>query len=678
MRTARLIGPTSGPRAVRRGQDQLWSDLDRGEPGGGAQRLRNLLLAPLRRPTVVILCTVLAASLSVLADRIGPPTVAVVLAVPPVQAASSEQHLAALRSALTDDTVVSRLTASAEETVRRTRLPFSESAPLIVVRWLDRLAVGLSDGLNALGLGLGKFVAERRRNGPAVDIDAESSSLRIVWRHPSLTLAFAEGLRDTISERFRPHREVVAAAESARWALSDSLLRQAQLKERGFGREELALEIARLGEAVAILDRAVAEAEEGETRARARLTYAVAQAESGAAWIDVPGLASELPSLAALDQGYAALLSERARLTQRFLANAPPVVRIDGEIAELKRRRWAVVEAHLRLRLDEESERRARLERARAQKRAEFVAAAAALWEWDVIEQDVASRREALQRAEERLRAAQMELGPLVALELTEPVRLEVLPFDIDLGRLVAATLAGFVLGCISAVAAAATDGRVRSLSDLAEASGALVLFELRGAGAQSDASTALVARRLADLGGSARARSLALVSVEESEECATVALAVASAMRAVLGLSVVLVEARLESPRLAERLGLASQPGLHDLLSGSAGIADALHGFPDARPWALPAGTRENGDRFGIERLPELLARLALGFEIVLVDCPPVDTAPSPLPSVAAACDLVVLVAVAGATTRARLSAASDRLASVGASVDACLLVHP
>jgi capsular exopolysaccharide synthesis family protein len=116
----------------------------------------------------------------------------------------------------------------------------------------------------------------------------------------------------------------------------------------------------------------------------------------------------------------------------------------------------------------------------------------------------------------------------------------------------------------------------------------------------------------------------------------------------------VVLVDADLRRPRVHALFGIASQPGLVDVLAGSASLADALVLLADVHLAVLPAGLppAQPAELLGSTGMRRTLEALRSRFDRVIVDVPPVI----PLADVgvlAPQCDGVLLVVRAGVTPK-------------------------
>jgi Mrp family chromosome partitioning ATPase len=106
------------------------------------------------------------------------------------------------------------------------------------------------------------------------------------------------------------------------------------------------------------------------------------------------------------------------------------------------------------------------------------------------------------------------------------------------------------------------------------------------------------------------------------------------------------LIDANLERPRVAERLGLPDGPGLCGVLAGTTKLANALQETSQPDLFALAAGERETAPRlrFVAETTRSLLRQLRQQFDLVFVDGPPCEGRPDAA-VLGAACDAVFLV---------------------------------
>lgn len=122
------------------------------------------------------------------------------------------------------------------------------------------------------------------------------------------------------------------------------------------------------------------------------------------------------------------------------------------------------------------------------------------------------------------------------------------------------------------------------------------------------------------------RPRSMVITSSIPGEGKSTTSTNLALTMAAD-GKRICLIEGDLRRPRAASYLGLEGAVGLTDVLIGRATLADALQPWgEDEQLFVLPAGpTPPNpSELLGSNAMKSLLAELALHFDLVLIDAPP------------------------------------------------------
>lgn len=129
----------------------------------------------------------------------------------------------------------------------------------------------------------------------------------------------------------------------------------------------------------------------------------------------------------------------------------------------------------------------------------------------------------------------------------------------------------------------------------------------------------------------------------------------------------VVLVDADLRRPGVANMLGLRANKGLCDIVDGRASLDDCLWRFGADELYVLPAGRVPDdlSTTLYSPRLADLLAALKQRFDFVVVDTPPV----LPLADVPTLCrdlDGAVMVVRAGTTPRELVNSAIDALYGV------------
>lgn len=160
------------------------------------------------------------------------------------------------------------------------------------------------------------------------------------------------------------------------------------------------------------------------------------------------------------------------------------------------------------------------------------------------------------------------------------------------------------------------------------------------------------------------------VTSSTAGEGKSTVALNLANAL-AEDGRRVVLVDADLRRPRLAQYLEIEGQVGLVDVLAGAADLNDALQNWGRGGQYFLPAGSipPNAAELLGSSAMAKLLVELREQFDLVVIDTPPLI--PVTDASVLARLADGALVVVRNArTTRAQFEEATGSLRSVQARV--------
>lgn len=154
----------------------------------------------------------------------------------------------------------------------------------------------------------------------------------------------------------------------------------------------------------------------------------------------------------------------------------------------------------------------------------------------------------------------------------------------------------------------------------------------------------------------------------EEGKSTTTCNLAIALAQA---GTRVLLVEADLRRPKVADYLGLVGAVGLTSVLVGSATLEDAIQTWGEERLLVLASGPvpPNPAELLGSPAMAALMQRLEGLADIVLVDAPPL----LPVTDAAllgAVCSGVLLVCRRGATRREQLARAAEALRAVDARV--------
>ena len=170
--------------------------------------------------------------------------------------------------------------------------------------------------------------------------------------------------------------------------------------------------------------------------------------------------------------------------------------------------------------------------------------------------------------------------------------------------------------------------------------------------------------------------RSIVITSSIPNEGKTTTATNLAIAL-AQTGMRVLLVEADLRRPRIAEYLGIEGAVGLTSILIGRARLADAVQTWgKDVHLNVLPSGpTPPNpSELLGSHGMAELIRELELTHDLVIVDAPPLlpvtDAA-----VLSTAVSGVLMVVRHGHTKRDQLARAVESLRAVEAAVYGAVL---
>jgi non-specific protein-tyrosine kinase len=175
--------------------------------------------------------------------------------------------------------------------------------------------------------------------------------------------------------------------------------------------------------------------------------------------------------------------------------------------------------------------------------------------------------------------------------------------------------------------------------------------------------------------GVSPRPRTLVLTSplADEGKTLTAVNLALLAASH---GLNVLLIDGDLRRGGVGKALGVRSTPGFAEMLQRRTEDGEAIRtvqgGDGDGRLDVVPAGAPSHERATGLvtlERVREIVERLATRYDLVLVDSPPINLL-ADAGIVGAAADGVLLVVRAGRTKTDDLQYAVDRLTAMRASV--------
>jgi polysaccharide biosynthesis transport protein len=144
-------------------------------------------------------------------------------------------------------------------------------------------------------------------------------------------------------------------------------------------------------------------------------------------------------------------------------------------------------------------------------------------------------------------------------------------------------------------------------------------------------------------------------------------------------GRSVLLVDLDLRRPGLHEVFRMPLRPGVGDVLVGQMAAAEAIRPSEVPGLSVLPAGQwlLHESDPCQVDALRELLAQLVGGFDLVILDTPPVLAVADAM-AVAMVSDKVLLVLRAGTTRPVSAQQAVEELSRVGAHFVGAVLADP
>lgn len=238
--------------------------------------------------------------------------------------------------------------------------------------------------------------------------------------------------------------------------------------------------------------------------------------------------------------------------------------------------------------------------------------------------------------------------------------------------------LLGLVLGLVVAIIRALLDTRVRSRQDIEQIThipvlGTVSVSSAKGAEAAGPAGNVAAMRPLVRSVQFLQAshRATLVVTSDGAQDGASVATASLGQALAAAGSSVVIVDADLRAPKIAQRFGLDCAPGLVDVLRTSATLEDAARRSGEHQLYVLPAGepTDEARDLLGGNRMTEILDVLGSRFDVVLVSAPALQSS-ADAAVLGHLADGILLVVATGATTRAALRSALGAVQFTGIEV--------
>jgi polysaccharide biosynthesis transport protein len=249
----------------------------------------------------------------------------------------------------------------------------------------------------------------------------------------------------------------------------------------------------------------------------------------------------------------------------------------------------------------------------------------------------------------------------------------------------------GLILGIATAAAAEALQRRVRSAEDAAMLAGAPVLGAVVERSSRAgDVPVAFVAPESAEAEAYRRVRT----NVQALTSQGLDSFVVASAARhdaqtefianlgivfAQAGYSVVLIDANLREPRLADVFGARSATGLTEVLTDGLSVEDVTHTWRSDLPLkVLAAGgpVPNPSELLGSDRFATAIDAVSSKADIVLLDAPPLDSA-SDAVILARAVSGAILTARLGTTRASELAYAENCFRTVGARIVGIVLLH-
>ena len=251
------------------------------------------------------------------------------------------------------------------------------------------------------------------------------------------------------------------------------------------------------------------------------------------------------------------------------------------------------------------------------------------------------------------------------------------------------AVVLGLIVGAGAAALRESLDTSVRNAETLAQATDSPVLsvipFDAKAAkspliiegSAQSTRAEAMRQLRtnLQFVNVDQPLKSLVVTSAVPGEGKSSTAINLGIAF-AEAGKRVILVDADLRRPKIAEYLGLEGAVGLTNLLAGQVAIGDALQPWGGSGLWVLPSGSvpPNPSELLASRNMADLLAALGTGFDVVIIDTPPLlpVTDAAVMSTIADGC---LLVTRYGKTTVSQTAAAAKALAAVNGKLHGCVL---
>lgn len=141
-------------------------------------------------------------------------------------------------------------------------------------------------------------------------------------------------------------------------------------------------------------------------------------------------------------------------------------------------------------------------------------------------------------------------------------------------------------------------------------------------------------------------------------------------------GNRVMLIDADLRRPKMADYMGIEGAVGLTNVLAGRAQLHDVVQQWGQSGLWLLPSGyvPPNPSELLGSGNMADLLTALGASFDLIIIDTPPLlpVTDAAVMATLADGC---LLVARHAKTTTSQAASAGAALAAVGAKLHGCIL---
>ncbi len=169
--------------------------------------------------------------------------------------------------------------------------------------------------------------------------------------------------------------------------------------------------------------------------------------------------------------------------------------------------------------------------------------------------------------------------------------------------------------------------------------------------------------------------RAIAVTSPGPSEGKSTLAMSLAITM-AHSGKRVLLLDTDMRRPRLHKAFGVNSRVGLTSVLAGERSMEESIQTTMVEGLWLLPCGPipPNPSELLHTASFSRLLAQLKEGFDIVVLDSPPVGVVIDAA-IIGPQVDGAIMVAKSGRTSRDALKHALRQMGDVGANILGCVL---